>query len=253
MIGARLTHIVRHPIKSVGFEEITRAALTEGRPFPHDRRWAIATEALTTDADVVDWHPKMRFVRGAAEGTLQAIRISHDPDTGTVRLTHPARDPFEGRLPEGAAALVDWVRPMWPANRPAPSRLVRCVDDAALSDQPEPLVSILNLASLRALEGKMGQSLSIHRFRGNLWIDGCEPWAEFGWIGQTLAIGPARLRIEARITRCIATTFDPDTGHPAGDTLDTLQSGWGHQDLGVFARVIQSGTVAIDDPVEPCA
>ena len=28
--------------------------------------------------------------------------------------------------------------------------------------------------------------LSIHRWRGNLWVDGWAPWAEFDWIGQDI-------------------------------------------------------------------
>ena len=53
-----------------------------------------------------------------------------------------------------------------------------------MTDSEFPSVSILSLASLADLSARMGHDLSIHRWRGNLWVDGLEPWAEWGWIGQ---------------------------------------------------------------------
>ncbi len=250
MSGARLAHIVRHPVKSAGYQTLERAALTEGRPMPFDRLWAITTAGAKFHGAPQGWAAKMNFVRGAAEGSLQAIRADFDEARGHLRLSHPALPPFSGSLPADGAALIDWLRPLWPASRPAPVALVARQDGGALSDVPEPWLALLNLSSLRALGQRMGRDLSIHRFRGNLWLDGLAPWEEFDLIGRELTLGTARLRIEEPITRCVATTFDPETGLAAGDTLAALETGWGHRDFGVYARVIASGTVALGDALE---
>lgn len=247
---AHLAQIVRHPVKSAGFQTLQRAALIEGRPMPFDRVWAVATEGAKFDGAPEGWAAKMNFLRGAAEGTLQAIRAEFDEATGALTLTHPAQAAFRGTLPADGPALVDWLRPLWPASRPAPRALVARGDGGALSDVPDPWLAVLNLSSLRALGQRMGCDLSIHRFRGNLWLDGLAPWEEFDLIGKSLRIGGATLRIEEPITRCVATTFDPETGRPAGDTLAALEQGWGHRDFGVYARVIRSGEVTLGDPVE---
>ena len=247
---AHLAQIVRHPVKSAGFQTLQRAALIEGRPMPFDRHWAVATEGAKFDGAPAGWAAKMNFLRGAAEGSLQAIRAEFDDTSGTLTLTHPARAAFTGTLPADGPALVDWLRPLWPASRPAPQALVARQDGGALTDVPDPWIAVLNLSSLRALGQRMGRALSIHRFRGNLWLDGLAPWEEFDLIGREVAIGPVRLRIEERITRCTATTFDPDTGQPGGDTLAALEQGWGHRDFGVYARVTRGGTLALGDQVE---
>lgn len=243
----RLARICRHPVKSVGYEELARVTLTPGQPLPWDRAWAVAHEAAPFAGDPDGWQPKMAFLRGWAEGQLMAIRARLDDRTRELTLTHPARPDFRALMPEGGDALVAWLRPLWPANRPAPDRLVARRDGGALSDVPEPYLAIANLASNRDLGARLGQDLSIHRWRANLWLEGLEPWAEFDLIGREIAIGPARLRIEERITRCRATAANPETGQTDADTLGALDRAFGHQDFGVYARVIAGGDIAVGD------
>ena len=109
---------------------------------------------------------------------------------------------------------------------------------------------MLDRASHRAVEQRMGHALSIHRWRGNIWFDGDGPWIEFEWIGRDVRVGEAILTVRERTDRCIATTTDPETGRRDADTLGAL-SHWGHQDFSVRAEVRQGGRVAIGDPVVP--
>jgi uncharacterized protein YcbX len=246
---ARLAHIVRHPVKSVGWQELERVVLTQGRPLPFDRHWAVAHRGAPFEGDPDGWQPKMCFARGAAEGRLQAIRADFDDLTGHIRLTHPDQPDFTGILPDAGRAVVHWLRPLWPETRPALDRLVSRGDGGALGDCPDPFVAVLNLSSNRALGQRMGRDLSIHRWRGNLWLEGLAPWEEFDLIGQTLTIGPARLRIVERIGRCVATCADPATGKPGGDTLAALEAAYDHTDFGVYAIVEQGGEIALGDTV----
>ncbi len=249
MSGLTLAHICRHPVKSVGYQEIERVALTPGHPLPFDRTWAVTHEGAGFDQPE-GWEPKLKFLRGWAEGSLQAIRAEFDDATQRITLRHPARPDLSATLPHDGPALVDWLRPLWPARRPAPAALVSRRDGGALTDVPEPYVSILSLTSNRILSQRLGQDLSIHRWRGNLWLDGLAPWEEFDLIGRTLAIGEARLTVEQRITRCRATCANPETGRTDADTLGALEEGYGHIDFGVYARVIQAGDITRGAPVE---
>lgn len=249
MTTASLAHIFRHPIKSVGWQALERVVLTQDHPLPFDRQWAVSTQGAPFDGDPKGWHPKMHFLRGAASGELQAIQAEFDETTQQIVLRHPNQPDFTGRISDDSAALVSWLKPLWPSTRPEPKSLVRRTDGGALSDVPEPYVSLLSTKSLRILSRRMNRDLSMHRFRGNFWVDGLAPWEEFDLIDRDIQIGEARLRVEARITRCVATTFDPETGQKSGDPLAALDAGWQHTDFGVYARVIQSGTVQLGDPM----
>lgn len=249
MTGRRLAHICRHPVKSVGYEELARVRLEPDMPLPFDRHWAVAHEAAKFPGQPEGWHGKMNFLRGFSEAALMAIRAEFDEETRRLTVTQPARPPLTVTLPEDGPALVDWLRPLWPEARPAPSRLVARTDGGALSDVPQPYLAVLSLASNRALGQRLGQDLSIHRWRGNLWLEGLAPWEEFDLLGREIAIGPVRLRVEKRITRCRATCANPETGVFDADTLGALKDGYGHQDFGVYARVIDGGGISVGDHV----
>jgi hypothetical protein len=182
-----------------------------------------------------------------------AVSCTSEPELGEVILSHPRRptDRFRPDDPADAARLIDWLRPLWPENRPDPARVIR-VPGQAMTDQDQPLISINSLSSLADLSARLDRDLSPHRFRGNIWVDGWEPWAELGMIGRDIKIGPTRLRIEEPIGRCRATGANPDTGMQDLDTMGALEAGYGHTDFGVFARVIAGGVVAVADEVHLC-
>ena len=242
----RLTHIFRHPIKSIGWESLASVELITGAALPFDRHWAVAHEAAEFEGTPQGWYAKRNFVRGVAGPQLMAVRA--EMTRQGIRLSHHLRPELEidPDTPEGAASLMEWIAPLWPDTRPAAARLVSA-GAQALSDVPDPFVAILNHASLRAFGQRAGRELSIHRFRGNLWLDGFAPWEEFDWIGQEIRIGDTRLRIEEPITRCNATKVNPDNGIPDIDTLSILEEAYGHRDFGVYATVIEGGTLEVGD------
>ena len=148
-----------------------------------------------------------------------------------------------------SARLLDWIAPLWGADLPAPRNVVH-VPGQAMTDWPDPFISILGTGSLDALSEQAGAPLSPHRFRGNLWVEGWAPFEEFDLIGRTLRIGAAELEIRARITRCKATCANPETGLRDVDTLALLNGTYGHQDFGVYALVTRPGEIAAGDTVE---
>jgi uncharacterized protein len=250
-MSLRLAHILRHPIKAVGHEELAGAELTAGAAMPFDRVWAVGHAGAKVGPDLTEWAPKLNFLRGVAGPELMAISATSEPQARRMTLSHPRAGTLTVApdAPRDAARLIAWLAPLWPESRPAPAFVVS-VPGQAMTDNPPPYLSILNLASNRALGDRLGQDLSIHRWRGNLWLDGLEPFGEFDLVGRSLRIGAAVLKVEQRITRCKATTVNPDTGASDADTLGGLRAGWGHEDLGVFATVTKGGPIALDDTVE---
>ena len=247
--AARVAQLVRHPIKSAGYETVAEAVLTEGAAFPFDRVWAVAHAAARL-SEPPTWAPKLQFLRGWGSADLMAVACRSDAEAGQLTLSHPRRptETFRPDLADDAARLIEWLRPLWPENRPEPARVIR-VPGQALTDQDQPLVSINSVSSLAELSARMGRDLSPHRFRGNIWVEGWPPMAELDLIGQEITLGQARLRVEEPIGRCRATGANPDTGEQDADTMGALEVQYGHTDFGVFARVIEGGRIAVNDEV----
>jgi uncharacterized protein YcbX len=239
----QLAAICRHPIKSAGYELVSAADLVAGSALPGDRQWAIAHADAKVAGPVAGWVPKSQFLRGVVAPDLMAIRAETLGDGRSVTLHHPRATSITIAPDDAAdqARLIDWLAPFWPADKAPPARVVRA--ESAMTDKPQPYVSVLNLASLHELSQRISHDLSIHRFRGNLWIDGASPWAEFDLVGREISIGATRLLVCERITRCTATTANPETGVFDADTLSALQSGYGHRDFGVFAKVVAGGRI----------
>ncbi|WP_306006645.1 MOSC domain-containing protein [Aquicoccus porphyridii] len=250
-MSTHLAQIWRHPVKAHGRERIGMVTLETGHALPWDRVWAVAHERSGFDPGQPAWTPPGHFSRGASVPTLQQIECVTDPALRTLTFFHPDRptltiDPNDD---DQGRDFIAWVAPISPGAKFPPSRLVRA-PDTAMTDTDYPSISLINLASHRALEGRIGRPLSPLRWRGNLLIEGLAPWEEFDLVGRRLKLGAAELEVVEPITRCRMTEANPETGQRDADTLGTLRHGYGHQDFGVYARVTTGGPVTEGDTFE---
>ncbi|WP_425078886.1 MOSC domain-containing protein [Ruegeria denitrificans] len=234
----------RHPIKSHGREALSQVTLIPGQTMPGDRVWAVAHEAAKTDGS--EWAPCFNFSRGSKAPQLMAISAELQGERVTLR--HPQRPELTFEPDTEQEVFLDWVKPLMPADRAASARIIR-VPGRGMTDSDFPSISLCNMASHRAVEQKLGQTLSIVRWRGNIWFEGLPLWDEFDWLDRDVRIGEAVLRVRERITRCMATTANPETGERDADTLRALNS-WDHQDFGVYAEVLQGGEIRVNDEVQ---
>ncbi|MEH6740081.1 MAG: MOSC N-terminal beta barrel domain-containing protein [Sulfitobacter sp.] len=242
----KVTALWRHPIKSHGREALTRVTLNEGQSMPYDRLWAVAHDAAKADGS--EWAACQNFSRGAKSPSLMAITATLDEETETLTLRHPDQSDLTVQPDVDPDALLEWVSKLANSSRAMPARILR-LDGRSFTDTPFPSISLCNRATHAAVETLTDTPLQADRWRGNIWLEGAPAWSEFDWIGREANLGTVRLKIEERITRCLATTVNTDTGVRDVDTLKALST-LGHQDFGIYARVIETGQVAVGDQLE---
>ncbi|SLN18095.1 MOSC domain protein [Roseivivax jejudonensis] len=243
---ATVTALWRHPIKAIGREAVERVTLEAGQTMPWDRHWAVAHQKSSADGS--EWVPCGNFLRAVNIPTLMAVEADTDEARGRVTLRHVDRPEVTLDPVTDEAELLAWLQPLTAGSPFQPARVVRAAS-RGLTDSAMPSITLCNAASHADMAGRAGRELSIHRWRGNIWIDGFAPWEEFDWIGREVRIGDATLAVRERTGRCKATHADPDTGIRDIDMLGLL-SALGHQDFSVQAEVTRSGAVAIGDTVE---
>jgi uncharacterized protein YcbX len=243
---AQVAALYRHPIKAIGREEVSEVELIAGQTLPGDRLWAVAHEAAKLQDGA--WNRCVNFIRGASSPMLMAVTVTNRD--GLLHLKHPDRPDLTIDPARDEAALIEWVAPLVAPGRAAPNRLVPAPADRGLTDTPIPSISLASLASHDAVAAKSSMPFSRHRWRCNIFVDGLSAWEEFNWVGQTIRLGEAEAKVEARLDRCMATTVNPDTGERDVPTLEIL-SDFGHQDFSVALVITKGGALRQGDKVEP--
>lgn len=240
----RLVQIARYPVKGLTAQTLDAVALEAGKPLPNDRRFALAHGRSAYDPKAPAWQKKAHFLNWARNPALAgfACAWSSDGTVATVQGRSHDLTTAAGRDAFCQAALAFVGAEMGPL-------ILAEAPNVAFADVNEPLVSIQNEATFDDLTEKMGAAVDPRRMRGNLLLDGAEPWAEMQWPGRKLTIGGAVLEVVDAIGRCPATLVNPDRGGRDLDVLAGLERHYGHQDCGVYARVIQGGRIAVGDRV----
>jgi uncharacterized protein YcbX len=255
--AATIARIYRYPVKGLSAEPLQNVALTAGRCLPQDRRFAIALPATEFDPGQPKWLSKRHFIMLMRDEKLAELHTRYDAETGVLAAEHCGQRVLAASLTEleGQRAVGAFFTEFLDGIVEGPLRVVEAPGHAFADSRPKPnastdqYVSLINLASIAALEAAIGAPVDPLRFRANFYFEGPPAWRELDWIGSKLAIGKARLRVISPITRCAATQVNPQTAARDLDIVGTLQRGFGHNLMGIYAEVIGDGDVAIGDRI----
>lgn len=253
---ARLAAIYRYPVKSLPGETLAETDLAAGEGIAFDRRFAIALDAEAS-ADGA-WHPCRSFLINAQYDGLQKFDIGGRPANDAVEIDAPtgARLAFRANDSDSLAAanreLADFLGKWLPEAATAPALTERRQQKGERSgywDYSDSAISIINRETVAAIGKTIGKSLDPRRFRGNLLIDGAQPFEEFAWCGRKLRIGAAELEILRPIQRCPATSVDPESGDRDLTLPISLRERFGHAFCGIYAKVVKGGRITPDTAI----
>jgi uncharacterized protein YcbX len=243
---AKIESLYRYPVKGLSPEPLARATLKAGEYFPGDRLFAVENGPSGFDAAAPQHEPKIKFLMLMRNERLATLRTRYEDATGTLSIEQDGRDAVRADLAtrEGRLALEAFFRRFMPAELRGPPKVLAAPSGYRFTDSRSGFVSIINLASVAALETLLGIPVQPLRFRANVYVTGWPAWHEFDLLDREIAIGDARLKVTKRIARCAATNVDPDTGIRDLAIPDTLMRTYDHMDCGIYAHVIAGGEIA---------
>jgi uncharacterized protein len=222
-------------------------AVEAGRPLGGDRVYAVENGPSGFDPAAPQHQPKIKFLMLMRNEALARLTTRYDDATATLTIAEGGREAARGDLsrPEGRLAIEAFFRRFMPAELRGAPKVLAAPDGHRFTDSSRGFVSLISLASVQAVEEMAGAPVDPLRFRGNIHVEGLAPWAEFDLVGKVLE-GPSglRLKVTKRIKRCEATNVDPATGLRDLAIPRLLMSRLGHMDCGVYAEVVQGGSVA---------
>jgi uncharacterized protein YcbX len=248
-------HIVslyRYPVKGLSPEPLEKVALQPGETVPFDRAYAIENGGGRFDPAAPKYLPKINFLMLMRDERLATLQTRFDGTSETLTVMRDGKQVARGQLstPLGRQLIEQFFAAYMKSELRGAPKIVHA-QGHSFSDMSAKCLHIVNLGSLREVERSMGRPVDPLRFRANVYIDGVEPWAEFGWEGKEIGLGPTRLRVFARTQRCEATNVDPGTGARDMAIPAQLMRSWSHQDFGIYAKVIAGGDVAVGEAVTP--
>ena len=249
MTPSAIQAIYRYPVKGLSPQPLPRTRLTSGGTLPADRLYAIENGPTGFDPAAPAYFPKTRFLMLMKNERLAALRTDFDEASHTLTIESEGREAVcaDLRTREGRLAVEAFFRRFMPGELRGPPKVL-FGDGHSFSDVAKKVVSIINLASVAAVENAIGAAVNPLRFRANLYVRGWPAWHEFELMGREISIGrEARLKVVKRIVRCAATNVDPDTGIRDLEIPTTLMRTFDNMDCGIYAEVIAGGEIAIGD------
>jgi uncharacterized protein YcbX len=247
---AQIASLYRYPVKGLSPEPLSRVALTAGQTLPADRRYAIENGPSGFDPAQPKWMSKAYFLMLMRDEWLAGLHTHFEDASNILTIRHNGAVEAQGNLEtaEGRTAIERFFAVKFAGEIKGPPKILSG-GGHSFSDVAKKVVSIINLASLRAIEGMVGEPVHPLRFRANMYVSGWPAWHEFELLGQTLAIGGARLKIVKRIVRCAAINVDPETAARELNIPQALMQRFGHAECGVYAEVIAGDAVGVGDAI----
>jgi uncharacterized protein YcbX len=243
--------LYRHPVKGFTPERLDAAVLEAGAYFPCDRLYAVENGPSGFDPAEPRFISKMKFTVLAAIPALARARTAYDDRTGVLTVVADGAEPFMGRLTDeaGRADFAAWLTGFIDQDdRRGPLKVLEKVGAHRFTDDPRGAVSLLNLASVRDLETRLGRAVDPLRFRCNIHVEGWAPWAELGLeAGAEVVLGETTCRVVKPIVRCVATHVDPVTGERDVEVVPALREHYGHLHCGLYLNVAWGGRAAVGD------
>lgn len=226
-----------YPVKSCAGIALQRAEVT-ARGLRYDREWMVVspqgrflsqrdTPRLALVHTAFDEHSLILSAPGLPRF---AVPLMRDPQAAHAEVTVWSDTVLATDEGDAAASWfgehlgrdVRLVRFDDSRRRPTDPAWSQGLDGTAAFADGYPVL-VISRASLGELNSRLPKALPIDRFRPNVLLDGCLPYAEDRI--AALAVGAVKLRLVKPCTRCSIPTIDQATGVPDGDEpMRTLRS-----------------------------
>ena len=247
----KVTALYRYPVKGFSPEPLRRAEIAAGGTMPFDRAYAIENGPSGFDPAAPAYFPKAYFLMLMKNERLAEFQTRFDDASGIFRVLRDGSLVVEGslRTAEGRSMIEVWIAENFRAElRGAPKILA--ADGFSFSDVAEKVLHLVNLASVRDLEKKLGRTIDPLRFRPNVIVEGLAAWEELDWPEKEIGLPDLTLLGRKRTSRCAATNVDPKTGHRDMQIPRSLEAEFGHEDFGVYLAAKTSGSIAVGDELK---
>ena len=254
---AQVEALYRYPVKGLSAEPLEHFALDRRTGLACDRSYALARGTTRFSPQAPEPLDKGHFLMLRADESLAALQTRLDPSNTTLTVQQDGREAARADLSTsaGRAAIEDFFTAYVGDAAAGRIRLIsapahKFTDVSVISPQMMRAVSVVNLATVRAVQDAVQTEIHPLRFRANIYLDGLAPWEELGWVGRDVRIGSTTLHAAQPTRRCAAIDVNPVTAKRDTRLPKALVQHFGHPNLGIYLEIIEDGPIRKGDEVQ---
>jgi len=259
-MSAKITSINYCPVKSVSFQSIENCKIKKDIGIIGDRIFAFAKDLDTEQAKLFEKSPDERKGKWNKVLTLKNSPALNkynfifkdekltltlkDKDILSIDINQSSeREALSNQISELESSLKQPITLMKNDNFP--------FFDTSISKKVDFVnsVSLLNIQSINDFEKKTNKKIEASIFRGNICINGVEPWKERDWVGKIIIINNVSFKVEKNIPRCVAINLKPKSDDNSFNLLQLLKKTYNHFDMGIYLTALEGGDISIGDHI----
>ena len=260
-MSATISSINYCPVKSVSFQTIKKCEIKKNIGITGDRIFAFAKDLDLDQVKLFEKNPDMRKGKWNKVLTLKNSpalnKYNFVFEDEKLTLTFKNREIFkiDIDLLSERQALSNKIIEL-EGSLKQPIVLMNNKEfpffDTSISNKVDFVnsVSLLNIQSINDFQKKIDKKIETSIFRGNICIDGIEPWKEREWIGKIIKINGVSLKVEKNIPRCVAINLKPKTDDNSYNLLQSLKKTYNHFEMGVYLTALDDGKVEVGNKIE---
>ncbi len=260
-MSAKITSINYCPVKSVSFQSVKNCKIKKNIGIIGDRIFAFAKDLDTEQAKLFEKSPEERkgkwnkILTLKNSPALNKYNFIFEDEKLTLTLKDKEILSIDINQSSEREALSNQISEL-ESSLKQPITLMKNEDfpffDTSISKKVDFVnsVSLLNIQSINDFEKKVNKKIEASIFRGNICVDGIDPWKEREWIGKTIKINNVSFKVEKNIPRCVAINLKPQSDDNSLNLLQLLKKNYNHFDMGIYLTALDDGEINIENTVE---
>ena len=259
-MSAKITSINYCPVKSVSFQSVENCKIKKNIGIVGDRIFAFAKDLDLEQAKLFEKSPAERKGKWNKVLTLKNSPVLNkynfifknekltfifkDKEILSIDINQLSeRETLSNKISELESSLKQPITLMKNDDFP--------FFDTSISKKVDFVnsISLLNIQSINDFQMKINKKIETSIFRGNICIDGLEPWKEREWIGKTIKINNISFKVQKNIPRCVAINLKPQTDDNSFNLLQSLKKIYNHFDMGIYLTALDDGEINIKDTI----
>ena len=259
-MSIKITSINYCPVKSISFQSIENCKIKKNTGIIGDRFFAFAKDLDTRQAKLFEKSPDERKGKWNKILTLKNSPALNKYNfifkDEKLILTLKSKEILSIDINQSSEreALSNKILEL-ESSLKQPITLIKNIDfpffDTSISKKVDFVnsISLLNTQSINDFENKVNKKIETSIFRGNICIDGLEPWKEREWVGKTIKINNVSFKVEKNIPRCVAINLKPQSDDNSFNLLQLLRKNYNHFDMGIYLTSLDDGEISIENQI----